>query len=150
MGSNRVQTGVLICAAGIVATLSLAYALSRFIGKRSPDPCISERLQAIPNLAGAGFYVEYVNCDTLAKDESVSIYIASAWVEKSRSAKPPSDKTLIRYDPGGRADVPSPLIQPSGRDQILISVPAVSSVSFEARKWRNISIDYRIGHIAYL
>src|SRR5262249_21280884 len=116
----------------------------------SPEPCTSEELQAIPNLAGVGFYVEYVNCDTLTKDESVSVYITSAWEDKKRIAKPFSDKTLVfRYDPGGRADVPSPLIQASGQDHILISVPDVSSVSFEARKWRHISIDYRIGHIAY-
>jgi hypothetical protein len=150
MGSNRLKTGVVICAAGILATLSLAYVLWRFNGKRSPDTCISEQLKAIPNVAGMGFYVEYVNCDALAKDESVSVYITSAWEEKSRIAKPPSDKTLIfRYDPGGRVDVPSPSIQASGRDHILISIPDVSSVSFEARKWRHISIDYKIGHIAY-
>jgi hypothetical protein len=138
-----------ICGAGIVLTLIAIYGLRRIVGTGGPDPCISEDLQAIPNLAGVGFSVEYVNCDTLAKTESVSVYIMSAW-DKSRMAKPPGDKALIfRYDPGGKADIPSPQIQASGKDHILISVPDVSSVSVEARKWRDISIDYRIGHIAY-
>ena len=150
MGSKNSKARLVICVAAVVATLSGAYALWRFVGKRSPDTCISEELKAIPNVGGAGFYVEYVNCDTLAKDESVSVFITNAWEVKSGIAKPAGDKTLIfRYDPGGRVDVPSPLIQASGSDQILISVPEVSSVSFESKKWRNISIDYRIGQIAY-
>jgi hypothetical protein len=58
-----------------------------------------------------------------------------------------SRKTLVFcYDPGGRDD-PLPSILLSGSDRILISIPEVSSVSFQAQKWLNMSIEYSIGRI---
>jgi len=114
-------------------------------GMTGPDSCLSEEWKDIPNLSGLKFEVEYTNCDTLAKDEAVSVYVA----EPQGKSSSPSDwnrRTLVfRYDPGGARSSP-PSIGASGNHRILISVQDVSSVIFQRRNWRDISIDYRIAH----
>ena len=55
MGSNRFKAKVVICAAGIVATLSLAYALARFIGKRAQTHAYPSSFRRYRTLLGLGF-----------------------------------------------------------------------------------------------
>jgi hypothetical protein len=146
MESKRAVNRVLISVAGIIVVLGAAYGFLRFTGIIAPNACLSEELKTIPNLSGMRFDIEYTNCDTLVKDEAVSVYVTPASKEQSWIAKLFNRKTLIfRYDPG-RADSLPPSIQASAKERILISIPEVSSVIYQSRKWRKVFIDYRIEH----
>ncbi|MFZ0935350.1 MAG: hypothetical protein ACLP6W_21915 [Bryobacteraceae bacterium] len=137
---------VLVCATAIMLVLGARYVFLRLTGIITPDACISEDLKTIPDLSGLRFEIEYTNCDTLPKDEAVSVYVATAAKGKSWVPNWFNRRTLIfSYDPSGVDNSP-PSIQASGKERILISVPEVSSVILQRRKWRNFSIDYRIAH----
>jgi hypothetical protein len=111
---------------------------------------MSEDRMTISNLEGMEFKTIYTNCDTLAKDEEISVYVSkSATSRESLFTRWLNRKTLIfSYDPG-RYDNPLPSIQATGNDRILITVLRVSSINLQNRKWRNVSINYDIGHIDY-
>jgi len=146
MASKRTARIVLISAIGVVLTVGVGYVLLRFTGLIPSDACVSEDLKTIPNLSGMRFKVEYTNCDAFVKDEAVSVYVARADREAdSWFAKWANRRTLIfRYDPGRKNPLPS--IEASGKDRILISVPEVSSVILQSRRWHNVSIEYKIEH----
>jgi hypothetical protein len=110
--------------------------------------CMTEELKTIPNLSGMRFEVTYTNCDTLAKEEEVTVYVSRAPVKgESLAARWSNRKTpIFRYVPG-RLGAPS--IEASGDDRILISIPDISSVYRQVRTWQNVHIDYSIGHIYY-
>ena len=137
---------VIFCFVGVVVLSSVSYVLLRSVGIIDPSACISKELQTIPDLSGARVEVVYMNCDTLAKDEAISIYFSSAtakdepwflgWLNRR--------SLILRYDPT-RPDYPMPSITQQAKDTILISVPEVSSVTHQDRTWRNISIEYAIG-----
>lgn len=112
--------------------------------------CISEERMKISNLGGMEFRTIDTDCDTLAKEEEIGVYVSrSAVGTESLFARWLNRKTLIfSYDPG-RYDNPLPSIQTTGNDRILITVPRVSSINLQNRKWHNVSIDYDIGHIDY-
>lgn len=107
--------------------------------------CSSETRMTLPDISGGEFEVIYTNCDTVAKDESISVYVsARSWVAKLLAKK----TLLFRYDPA-ISNSPLPSIKPSGQNRILISIPRVSSISFQSRKWGAIEVDYEIGKIDY-
>jgi hypothetical protein len=104
----------------------------------------------ITNLSGGDFEITYTNCDTLAKEEFVSVYVSKAGGNKtSLFARWLNKRTLLfQYDPG-MWNSPLPLVRASGQNRILISIPKVSSVIFQSRSWENFPVDYEIGHIDY-
>jgi hypothetical protein len=113
------------------------------------DACLTEVLKTIPDLSGMKFEITYENCDTLAKEEAVTVYVSKAVAGNSLFSRWSNRKTpIFCYDPA-RYDNPPPLVQASGKDKILISIAEVSSVSLQRHKWRDISIDYSSGHIYY-
>ncbi len=131
--------------------LGAAYLILVAVGQVTwPGACLTEDLTAIPNLSGMKVEATYTNCDTFAKEEVVSVYISRAVAPgEPFLARWRSQRTLIfRYDPG-RPDNPPPSITANGRGRILISIPEVSSVLLETKKWQDISVDYNIGHIDY-
>ena len=134
--------GVALLCAALVGGFAVRYAFSvLFDGATIPNACLSEQWENIPNISGLRFEIEYKNCDTLAKDEAVSVYV----LEARRGARDPNRRALVfRYDPGGIQNEP-PKITALGNQRILISVPEVSSVSIQRRKWREVAIDYKIG-----
>lgn len=87
MGSKRVAKWVLVCATAIMLVLGARYVFLRLTGIITPDACISEDLKTIPDLSGLRFEIEYTNCDTLPKDEAVSVYVATAAKGKSWGAE---------------------------------------------------------------
>jgi hypothetical protein len=113
-----------------------------------PGVCMTENLKTIADLGGMKFDVVYTNCDTLIKEDSVSVYISKTLNgRESLFARWSNRRILIfRYVPG-RSDTPS--ISSIGGDRILISIPDVSSVYFQSHEWENIHIDYNIGRIYY-
>lgn len=109
------------------------------------DACISETLMTLQNIADGDVEVINTNCDTLAKEDWISIYISS----KSGIKKLLAGKTLLfRYDPGAPTN-PLPSIKSAGQNKIFISVPVVSSILFQQRRWGSIPVDYWIGKNNY-
>ncbi len=92
----------------------------------------------------------YTSCDTLAKDESISVYLLKAGANKRPAPlRWLSEKTLVfQYDPA-LVDGPLPLIRETSDGAISISVPRVSSVLLQERTWENKPIRYQIGQIDY-
>lgn len=119
--------------------------------------CVTEDEGTITNITGMKFEIVYENCDTLAKEEDVYVYVSTAaekgdwfltrWLNR---------RTLLvsydgggNYGPSGRYVVPVPSIQASGDKRILISIPGVADASVRTRQWHDVSIDYDIGHSGF-
>lgn len=128
-----------LCASGIVI---------RFVYTR--NACQAKERLEIKDPSGFTFEVVDESCDTLAKDEAISVYARKA-VSKGTwgFAGERNQRTLLfRYDPG-RPDNPLPSITHPSQTIILISIPEVSSISYENRKWENMSLSYKIGRVDY-
>jgi hypothetical protein len=151
MGTKKATVLLLFCAAGVVGTTVIGcwfLLLHLFDGMGGQDACLSEEWEEMPRLSGMRFEVVYTNCDTLAKEEDVSVYAADSQ-EGFRGPNFSNRRTLLfSYDPGSDGN-PRPTIEASGDHRIVISVQKVSSVAFQCRKWRNVSLDYRIEKIEY-
>ena len=150
MGTRKIAKMILVCVVGVIVLWGAWRTFVRLTGVDDPNACISEQLKTIPNLSGAKIEIVYTNCDTLAKQEDVSVYFSPAAVkEKSWFARWSHRRTLIfRYDPD-RSDAPLPSITNPSQSTILISIPEVSSVSYQNRKWKSMSINYEIGKVDY-
>lgn len=155
MGNRKLTKVTIASVLGLVVVLAAAYAILRTAGTNSPawPSCISEEMKTIPDLAGMRVEVIYTNCDTLAKTESVKVYLSRAAVKPdSWFAQWRSRRTLVFwYDPAGTAfsDMPLPSVTHPAPSTILISVSEVSSVEHKNRKWGNMSIEYAIGKVDY-
>lgn len=113
-----------------------------------PGGNISETKLVLSNIDGAGFEVVYTNSDTLAKQEWVNVYVYDSGSQHSWLGRLIHRKTLLfSYDPWTSDDVPR--IEATGPDNIRISIPRVSSINYQSRHWKRLSVDYRIGFIEY-
>jgi hypothetical protein len=150
MTTRRIAKTIGIGVIGMVILWGAWRAFVRFTGRDDSGACISEQLKTIPDLSGAKVEIVYTNCDTLAKQEDVSVYFSPAdQREKPWFAKWTNQRTLVfRYDPG-RPDNPLPSITRPSQSTILISIPEVSSISYQNRKWKSMSINYGIGKVDY-
>jgi hypothetical protein len=121
----------------------LRFGVSRFT-------CQTEERLKIDDPAGLRFEVEYKSCDTLAKDEAISVY-ATKIASKGAGlfSRWRDQRTLLfRYDPG-RWDNPLPSITRPSQSAILISIPEVSSIGYQNREWEKMSVNYAIGRVDY-
>lgn len=128
-----------ICALGM--TIRFAY---------TRNACQAEERLRIEDPSGSIFEVVDESCDTLAKDEAISVYARKA-VSKGIwgfSGWRNQRTLLFRYDPG-RPDNALPSITHPSQTTVLISIPEVSSISYENRKWENMSVNYEIGRVDY-
>jgi len=150
MTTKRIAKTIGIGVIGVVILWGAWRTLVHFTGRDDSGACISEQLKTIPDMSGAKVEIVYTNCDTLAKQEDVSVYFSPAvHGEKPWFAKWTNERTLVfRYDPG-RPDNPLPSITRPSQSTILISIPEVSSISYQNRKWKSISINYEIGKVDY-
>ncbi len=111
--------------------------------------CLTEQLEAIPDIHGVRFEVVYENCDTLAKEERVFVYASEAgapmesWFDHWFHHTTP----ILVYDPGYPAEKPS--IEVSGGNTIHISIDRVSSINCQTHQWRDLHIDYRFARVDY-
>jgi hypothetical protein len=110
--------------------------------------CEIETKAEVHGLYGNNFRIEYMSCDTLAKDEAIRVYASreNSTPIVGRSVK--KETVLFRYDPGSY-DAPLPKIIAVAPDRIMISVPRVSSIEEQSRQWENLTIDYDIGIVDY-
>src|SRR6185437_15715280 len=89
----------------------------------------------ISDLSGFDFEISETDCDTLAKDASVSV-LASKHGETKQTL-------LFKYDPLWFEPVPS--ITFLDQRTVKISIPRVSSLFFQRNQWNGLSIVYEIG-----
>lgn len=136
--------GVVVALGGIYTTFTAV----RFVGNRIA--CRTEGKLKIEDPSGFIFEVEDTTCHAFASDESVSVYARKvtpkgAWAFRDWR----NQRTLLfRYDPG-RSDNPLPSITRPSQSTILISIPEVSSISQQNRRWENMSVNYEIGRVDY-
>ena len=125
------------------AFLAIRFAVPRFT-------CQAEERLKVDDLSGFRFEVEYKNCDTLAKEESISVYATKIASEGSGFLSKWRDQRtlLFRYDPG-RWDNPLPAVTRPSRSEILISIPEVSSIGYQNHKWEKMSVNYAIDRVDY-
>jgi len=136
---------------GGVTLLAMAYLFLAYIGAvPAPSTCTSETKETLTSVLGGDFEIVYTNCDALAKEEFVSVYVSKARGNRNPLlARLSGKKTLLfRYDPA-IPNSPLPLVTASGPNRILISIPRVSSILFQGRNWEQVSVDYDIGHVDY-
>lgn len=134
----------LILAVGLIYS---AWTIFRFVVFR--HVCEAETVKQ-QEFSGFKFEVIYTNCDTLAKEEDVSVY-----AEKKLSSvtwffpNQRNQRTLLfSYDPG-RYDSPLPEITSPTQSTILISIPEVSEIHQETREWAGMSIKFDVGKVDY-
>ncbi len=134
-----------------VLFLGLIYATYLAIGfGLTRMACGTEEKLKVEELSGLRFEVTYLSCDTLAKDEAIRVYAETTALDRAwffpiwRNQR----TLLFRYDPE-RPDSPLPTITRPSQSTILISVPEVSSISYQNRKWANMSVNYDIGRVEY-
>jgi hypothetical protein len=144
MGLKKASLILLLVAAMVgIGVIAMLYRSALLGGMGTSNPCLSEKWEDIRNLSGLRFEVEYTNCDTLAKEEAVSVYVTEAQEGAGAPGSLDRGTLVFRYDPSGIHN-PPPKIQATGNHRILISVPEVSSVTVQRRKWRDVAIDYNI------
>ncbi|MGC2161883.1 MAG: hypothetical protein WA634_08250 [Silvibacterium sp.] len=136
----------IVTVGSVVALLGLV-AAGMFI-RSSACLTLTDVKLTVANLPAVDFEVTDVDCDTLAKDEAVRIYASRAGSGALFAQWFRSKTLLFRYDPG-RPDNPLPLIRATGRSQILISIPEVSSIDVQRKSWNGLSIAYDIGKVDY-
>jgi hypothetical protein len=103
------------------------------------DACISTTMSRI-SVAGLRFQVEDTDCDTLAKEEWVSVY---GFADTGRGRT-----LLFKYSPASY-HLPLPTIDVPDQRTIIIAIPIVSSVYVKLESWNNHSIRYNVDHIDY-
>jgi hypothetical protein len=152
MDTKKLTPKVLVYCAGIAVALGAVYLILVATGTiHLPGARYTEERMTLPNLSGMEFKIIYTSRARLfVTDYAINVYVRRAAVkDESLFARWSNRQSLLfRYDPWNY-DSPLPTIQASGNDRILISIPRVSQVLFQSRKWRNVTIDYDIGHINY-
>jgi hypothetical protein len=125
---------------GLAVTIGLIYLLLAMVGLAPrPDTCITEVHRKIVSPFGFEFEVSETDCDTLAKDTSISVYA-------SRAGQ--TSKTLLfKYGPAGKD--PDPQITAIDQSNVKISVARVSDIIFRKENWHGTTIKYDIGIIEY-
>ena len=111
--------------------------------------CTEETLRK-ETLKNEDVEVIYTSCDTLAKDESISVYLLkSGSNNRSGPMRWLNRKTLVfKYDPA-MVDAPLPVVQEGNDGAISISVARVSSVMVQGQTWKEQPVHYEIGQIDY-
>ena len=105
---RTLRIAALIIAISAIAILPVRFAYIHYLLGEDvaliPGACITEPVATVNNIAGEDFVITYVNCDTLAKDEAINVYVLS----KSTLGTLLHHKTLIfKYDPAMSIDAPA-------------------------------------------
>jgi hypothetical protein len=144
MPMTKVKKAVVVSAAVLSALGGALFGFRAWV-KNTTE--ITETRMKIANLAGGDIEVTDTDVDAMAHYEYVTVYYDS--VGESRFHKLTHRRTvLFQYDPGSY-DTPLPSITSLGDSRIKISLPRVSSIFFQRKKWENLSIDYQIGTVEY-
>jgi hypothetical protein len=108
--------------------------------------CSSESKGGLSNVSGWDLEIEYTACDLLARDEAISVYASPHRPGGSQHMWFRKRRLIFRYDPAGPDEL-LPGFESVGPDRILISIPAVSSISVQQHVLGNTTVNYRVGRI---
>ena len=100
------------------------------------NPCVQETRRIYHNIHGYYFEIVDTDCDIIAKSASIEVYARSVGVRKLTR--------LLQYDPISY-DAALPEIQVTAHNEIIITVPVVSSVSYQRTDWVGRAILIEIG-----
>jgi hypothetical protein len=149
MDNKKSKTKILLFCVGIALVLALACIILipdvRVAVLRTifPGACSSEERMTIPNLSGIEFKTIFTFCDIY----EVTVYARRAAIRReSFLSRWLNRRTLLFTYDAEEPDDPPPSIEVSG-NEILISVPRVSQVYFQRRKWHSMAIKYDIRQI---
>jgi hypothetical protein len=101
--------------------------------------CITEVRGRISGVSGFDFEIIETNCDTLAKDVSISVFA-------SRPGRP-KKVLLFEFDPA--YDDLMPVITLVDQHTVRISIPRISSLILRREKLKGLTVIYQIGVIDY-
>jgi hypothetical protein len=123
--------GLLVAWAGVVA-LALAYVPVVVFGGIRPIPlpgiCLKESMGAMLNVSGFDFEFEETNCDVIAKEALMTIFV-SRHGEHQRFA-------LAKYEGG------IPIVTSIGPAQVRIRLGQVSGWDYRRDTWNDLQIVY--------
>ena len=103
------------------------------------NACLTMEHQRISNVSGFDFEISETDCDLVAKDAAISVFISKAGQSK---------KTLLfKYVPPGYGTLPS--ITAIDDHTIKISIWRVPVIFCRKEKWQTLTIEYAIGVIDY-
>jgi hypothetical protein len=71
-------------ALGVACVILLPEARVAVLRTLMPGVCMSEDRTTISNLSGMEFKIVYTNCDTLAKEEDISVYVREQQITENR------------------------------------------------------------------
>jgi hypothetical protein len=126
--------------AGLGATLVVGYLLVALVGYPITSfACVSETHKKISGLSGFDFEVVETDCDVLAKDASISVFVS----ELGKAKK----VLLFKYGPAGVGT--DPVISGIDAHTIQVSVPHISDEMFRRETFEGLSISYEIGIVDY-
>jgi uncharacterized membrane protein (DUF485 family) len=148
MAAKKAVRKILVNSVSTAVALGVVYVILLVIGVIPLGGSFTDDLLTIPNLSGMEFKIIYTGrAHFLVTEYATSVYVRRADVKgESLLARLLNRETLLfRYDPANDENT-LPSIQATGNDKILISIPRVSQIFFQSRKWRNTTIEYSIGH----
>lgn len=102
----------------------------------APFTCTAEARERFANVSGFDFEVSETDCDTVAKDASISVQDG-----------PHEQNSALKYGPTGVNALP--VITSVGPHEVQISIPRISDLIFRRDKLADLSVTYRIGVIEY-
>ena len=126
--------------ATVALLLPFAYLLALLGVPPFGQACFQETRKIYRNLHGYHFEIVDTDCDVIAKIESVDVYARSIGVRRATR--------LFQYYPSNYDDA-LPDIEVRGQNEIIITIPTVSSIGFQRMVWLDRKIIYTIGKTLY-
>ena len=127
-------------AIGVMAVAVAGYLLLAALGLAwTPYSCLATVHQRIAGLSGFDFEISETNCDFLAKEAEMDVFIAKAGQ---------TQKTLLfKYVPPGFDAMPA--IASLDDHTVQISIWRVPTILCRRDKWETLTVKYNIGVVDY-
>jgi hypothetical protein len=111
------------------------------IGVIPLNGCDVESKKRVSNLAGLDFEVTHTDCDVgLYKGAAMSIFVSKTGEGEKA--------LLFKFEPEDDDLLPKIKVQQQN-STILVSISRISSIYLRKDRWRNMSVEYDIGHVDY-
>jgi hypothetical protein len=120
--------------------ITITYLILAMVGIAwTPYSCTTEVRERFADVSGFSFEISETDCDTLAKDASISVFASrTGGVEKT---------LLLKYGPAGVDDLPT--ITSTDQHAVLISIKKISDLIFHRTRLKELSVVYKIDIIEY-
>lgn len=136
------------CAVAAIPLIAALYgSAARGLNPLIAWSCTSDSRGGLQNVSGWNLEIEHTSCQILAKHETISVLASPYRGPQSHSGWFRKRTLVFRYEPASADDLPPSFSSP-GPGRILISVPAVSSISVQNHTLGSTAVHYRIGRIS--